>query len=105
MNKQSAKAAWNSHTLAALASTVLDPTNALGAVGKVGKIPELFKAIDSLGTLGRATAYGAMGAVGGVAATAPNAAWNYDDASNVAVGAILGGSIFSLLGIAKGKDF
>ena len=58
-----------------------------------------------MGNTARTMAYGTFGTISGAAATLPNYVGNYDDLSDVATGAILGGSIFSILGRAQGADF
>lgn len=106
MNKQASRAAWNGHTLAALASTVVDPVNFVGwGVGKLPASIKLAQTVNNLSRVPRTLVYGAFGTASGIAATAPNYAYNYDDASNVMIGALLGGSVFSILGAAKGADF
>lgn len=106
INKESSRAAFSNHALAALASTVVDPVNFVG--GGVAKLPQAVKIaqnVNRMGTTARTAAYGTFGTISGTAATLPNYLGNYDDPSDVAAGAILGGSIFSILGRARGKDF
>lgn len=106
INKESSRAAFSNHALAALASTVVDPVNFVG--GGVAKLPQAVRIaqnVNRMGTTARTMAYGTFGTISGAAATLPNYLGNYDDPSDVATGALLGGSIFSILGKARGKDY
>lgn len=106
INKESSRAAFSNHALAALASTVVDPINFAGAaVTKIPQAARIAQNVARMGTTARTMAYGTFGTISGAAATLPNYVGNYDDLSDVATGAILGGSIFSILGRAQGADF